>query len=179
MNDQVIVEEIRNGDLKKLEWIYLQYKSEFVAWLTHNYHCERAEAKEVYQMSILVLHDNIKQGKLQELNGNLKTYLFGIGKNKVRELQRKEHRINRQVTPESLELHELAAVEQREKEQKLQRMEACLEKLGDPCKKLLHLYYKEGLSMQQIADRLGYKNSDTAKNQKCKCIVRLRKLFRE
>ena len=58
-------------------------------------------------------------------------------------------------------------------------MEACLEKLGDPCKRLLLLYYKEGLSMQQIADQLGYKNSDTAKNQKCKCIVRLRNLFKE
>ncbi len=179
MNDRLIIEEIQKGDLKKLEWIYLEYKSEFVAWLAHNYACDRSEAKEIYQISIVVLYDKIQEGKLDELNGNLKSYLFGIGKNKARELQRSENKVNRLVTPESLQLQELTSFDQKEKERKLQQMEACLEKLGDPCKRLLLLYYKEGLSMQQIADRLGYKNSDTAKNQKCKCIARLRNLFKE
>jgi RNA polymerase sigma-70 factor (ECF subfamily) len=31
--------------------------------------------------------------------------------------------------------------------------------------------------MEEISLALNYKNSDTAKNQKCKCMARLRSLF--
>jgi RNA polymerase sigma-70 factor (ECF subfamily) len=41
------------------------------------------------------------------------------------------------------------------------------------------LYYYQKKSMQEISDLLNYKNADTAKNQKCKCMAKLRKLYEE
>lgn len=35
------------------------------------------------------------------------------------------------------------------------------------------------LAMLEIAELLGYKNTDTTKNQKYKCLKRLKKLFIE
>ena len=65
------------------------------------------------------------------------------------------------------------------KEEDLQMVERCLHLLGDPCKTLLELYYYKRLSMAEITEAMEYKNVDTTKNLKYKCIKRLRKLFEE
>ncbi len=179
MNDNLIIEEIRKGDNKQLAVVYRTYRSEFITWLISNYQCTREEARDIYQITIVTLHENILGNKLQALTSNLKTYLFAIGKNKYHEFRRSENKIDRTVNAQSIELEQVSSWEKLEKERKLQVMEKSLEQLGDPCKTLLELYYFNGLSMEEIAKRVGYKNRDTAKNLKCKCIVRLRKIFHE
>ena len=52
----------------------------------------------------------------------------------------------------------------------------CFDQLGDPCHTLLDLFYYQKKSMEDITIELNYKNSDSAKNQKYKCLERLRKL---
>jgi hypothetical protein len=51
--------------------------------------------------------------------------------------------------------------------------------LGEPCKSLLEAYYLQKKSMLEIAGDFGYTNADNAKNQKYKCLMRLKKLFFE
>ena len=62
---------------------------------------------------------------------------------------------------------------------KLQLVSKGLEKLGEPCKTLLELYYFHDMSMDQIAENLDYKNRATAKNLKYKCLNRLRNIFKK
>jgi RNA polymerase sigma-70 factor (ECF subfamily) len=52
----------------------------------------------------------------------------------------------------------------------------CFERIGDPCHRLLEFFYFRQKSMEEISAELGYKNPETAKNQKYKCMERLRKL---
>ena len=179
MDEKVIIEDIRNGNRQQLAIIYRTYRSEFITWLSANHACSREEAKEIYQISILTLYENILSEKLSELSSGLKTYLFAIGKNKFQELNRKRQRLESTENSDGLELAEIESWEHLEKEQRLQVMERSLEKLGDPCKTLLELYYFHGLSMDEISKKVGYKNRATAKNLKCKCIVRLRKIFHQ
>ena len=56
-------------------------------------------------------------------------------------------------------------------------MDRALNSLGEPCKSLLEAFYIEKKSMDQIAFLFGYTNADNAKNQKYKCLMRLKKLF--
>ncbi len=56
-------------------------------------------------------------------------------------------------------------------------MERALNSLGEPCKSLLEGYYLKKLDMQELAKSFGYTNADNAKNQKYKCLTRLKKLF--
>ncbi len=51
-----------------------------------------------------------------------------------------------------------------------------LDKLGEPGRTILELYYYHGKSMEEIAKMLHYKNSATAKNLKYKCLLRLKKI---
>jgi DNA-directed RNA polymerase specialized sigma24 family protein len=56
-------------------------------------------------------------------------------------------------------------------------MEKAMSGLGEPCKSLLEAFYLKKKSMQDIAASFGYTNSENAKNQKYKCLMRLKKLF--
>jgi hypothetical protein len=56
-------------------------------------------------------------------------------------------------------------------------MDRALNSLGEPCKGLLEGYYLNKKGMQELAAEFGYTNSDNAKNQKYKCLMRLKKLF--
>ncbi len=56
-------------------------------------------------------------------------------------------------------------------------MDRAMGSLGEPCKSLLEGYYIQKKDMQQLAEMFGYTNADNAKNQKYKCLMRLKKLF--
>ncbi|MFN5931209.1 MAG: sigma-70 family RNA polymerase sigma factor, partial [Sphingobacteriales bacterium] len=56
-------------------------------------------------------------------------------------------------------------------------MKSALGKIGEPCKSLLEAYYIHNKNMQEISAFFGYTNADNAKNQKYKCLMRLKKLF--
>jgi RNA polymerase sigma-70 factor (ECF subfamily) len=44
----------------------------------------------------------------------------------------------------------------------------------EPCKSLIILFYYDSLSFKEIASRMGYKNEGVAKNQKKRCLQKLR-----
>ena len=56
-------------------------------------------------------------------------------------------------------------------------MEKAIGNLGEPCKSLLEAYYLRKMNMQEIAFSFGYTNAENAKNQKYKCLMRLKKIF--
>ena len=56
-------------------------------------------------------------------------------------------------------------------------MEVSMNGLGEPCRTILEDYYVNKLSMMEICEKFGYTNADNAKNQKYKCLMRLKKMF--
>jgi hypothetical protein len=56
-------------------------------------------------------------------------------------------------------------------------MEKAMLNLGEPCKSLLEAFYIQKKNMVDIARSFGYTNADNAKNQKYKCLMRLKKIF--
>lgn len=71
---------------------------------------------------------------------------------------------------EDLEIHEKRNAE-------FAIMDRALNSLGEPCKGLLEGFYLKKMDMQELAQEFGYTNADNAKNQKYKCLMRLKKLF--
>ena len=64
-----------------------------------------------------------------------------------------------------------------ENEIKIEVMNMSMTKLGEPCKSLIEDFYVHHLSMGEISDKFGYTNAENAKNQKYKCLQRLKKIF--
>ena len=122
-------------------------------------------------------------GRLQTLSSSLQTYLISIGKNVWREQQRLKQKEQPSDTQLLLRLvlsdntNEQEEAQWQEKEKKYKKMAAALRQMGDPCKALLEYFYYEKWSMQQIADALGFKNTNVAKTKKGKCLKRLKVLL--
>jgi RNA polymerase sigma factor (sigma-70 family) len=176
MTDQLIIEDIKNGNNSQLAEIYKAYRSEFVGWASSHYQCEKEEARDIYQASIITLYDNIVNEKLKHLNGSVKTYLFAIGKNKIMELRRADKRFDTTQDVTNIDLEDVLDVEKSQKEKQLKIVQQCLEKLGEPCRTMLELYYYHDTGLDKLAEMMHYKNSDTMKNVKSRCLLRLREL---
>ncbi|MCG8701409.1 MAG: sigma-70 family RNA polymerase sigma factor [Bacteroidales bacterium] len=179
MNEQQLIEQIRRGDKKKLEELYIRYRAEFITWLTTKYNVSTADAKDAYQQSVVLLYENIVNNKLETMKSKIKTYLFAIGKNLVHEQNRRTARYSGLTENTVAALFEEGTGNFEENEIQFKAVKASLEKLGDPCKRLLELYYYHRKSMDEISNDLDYKNQSTTKNVKYKCLVRLRKIFQD
>jgi len=177
MNNNDVIHKIKSGDKAALEEVYIKYRPEFIGWMTSVHKVSLGDAKELYQQSVLVLYENIVNGKLMEMNSNIKTYLYAVGKNKFSELKR---HWNRNVAEMDDTMPDHSAFEEAERMDLLVNFsEKALALLGNPCKELLELYYYHRKSMVEIAEILGYKGEASARNQKYKCLLRLKDIFQE
>ncbi len=135
------------------------------------------DAKDVFQESVIVLYDKVKSGNF-ELNSKLKTFIYSVCRRlwlkRLSHLSRNAGNIRdyEETLPveADLERHE-------EKDQQFKQMESSLSRLGEPCKTIIEDFYINNKSMQEICEKFGYTNADNAKNQKYKCLQRLKKLF--
>jgi RNA polymerase sigma factor (sigma-70 family) len=176
LNDAAIIEGIKTDDIKSLEALYKAYYSMILRFVQNNNGSEQ-DAKDIYQEAIIVLYEKIREGEF-ELACKIKTYIYSV----CRRLWLKrltEKRKYAEPLQESYEFmdvsSEMPAIE--EKELQFSHMTSALEKLGEPCKMLLEDFYINTLSMAAITEKFGYTNADNAKNQKYKCLMRLKKIF--
>jgi RNA polymerase sigma-70 factor (ECF subfamily) len=175
MVDQNVIARIRSGDEQPVTEIYRAYRNDFIYWAVRNYGITEEIARDVYQMAVVIFYENIRSGKLTQLQSSAKTYLFGIGKNKVMEelaSQRKAQKLQ-----ENFRYEPLPADSNEEKEELFKILEVALNELGEPCRTVLDLYYYKNYGIDQIAEALNYKGNDSAKTQKYKCLTRLKKIF--
>lgn len=162
-----ILSKIKLGDLAQLDKIYLDFKPQFLFYAQKKFpNILLEEIEDIYQDAIISFYQNIKRGTLTKIDSSLSAYIIQIGKVKLiayvqmnNRLQRVKQGILKESTPE---------------EEYNLKIDQCVKfiysKMSASCKKILHLFYFEKKSMGEIADMLGYKNSDTVKSKKSRCI---------
>jgi RNA polymerase sigma factor (sigma-70 family) len=169
MSDQELFEQICRGDEQALEVVYQKYYRMMVRLVVSNSGTEQ-EAKDIYQEAVVVFWQKAISGKLV-LTSKISTYIYSICLNLWRkELERKKRHSNEQK--------DAVEYQEQEKEEKARIIHECIDKLGDTCKRVLSYYYFDGMSMQQIADKVGFANTDTAKTKKYKCKKKLDELVK-
>ncbi|MEO1052701.1 MAG: sigma-70 family RNA polymerase sigma factor [Bacteroidota bacterium] len=179
MVETSLIEKIKKGGESELAEVYKAFRGEFLSWITKNFKCTQDDAKDIYQHTILIFYENILSGKLVELKSSAKTYLFAIGKNKALELYKASNRFTDDFDTVKLGGVDNSLEELDEKEDDLRLVVKSLDELGEPCSQLLRLYYYQKRSMDEIAAEMGYKNTDTAKSLKYKCMRRLKKIYKK
>ena len=171
------LEQIRQGDRRALHEIYLQHRSSFLEWAVARFGCDEEMAKDIWQEVVIIFYENTVEGKLKELHSQLRTYLFGIGRNLIlRKLDRQGRKVKLededQVLTQLLVDHTSDEWGLNEQQSKLQ---ALLKKLGNPCYELLQLFYYQRFTMESIMQRMGYKSPTVVKSQKARCMRNIRK----
>lgn len=171
------ISKVRIEGKEALATLYKTYRAEFLNW-AFKFGCSREEAKDAYQSAVLSFYENVVSGRLTVLTSSTKTYLFAIGKNKLLEMRRASAKLS-EIEEVGEDILAIKEEELHADPLHLKRVTICLEKLGEPCATLLKEFYYHCRSLEEIAMLMEYKTTDSAKNQKYKCLVRLRKLFNE
>ncbi len=176
LNEQVLLNGLARDDRKAIETIYKSNFSMVQSFILNN-NGSFDDARDIFQEAMIVLYENAKSESFV-LTCQIKTYVYSICRRLWLKRLQQLNRFSSNV--ESLE--ETVPVEediefQEKRNADFVIMEKALGSLGEPCKGLLEAYYLQKKDMTEIASLYGYTNADNAKNQKYKCLMRLKKLF--
>jgi len=179
--DDALIAAIHGGDERALAQLYRLHWPMVSHFVLQNSGSED-DAQDVYQEGVMVFYEKVRDGSL-ELSCQIKTYLYAVcrrlwlkrltSKSRfgVRLLDEQEHG---SLLNTGAEEDLLIAEEQ---DRQFTTMDEALTHLGEPCRSLIEGFYLLDKSMQDLTAEFGYTNADSAKNQKYKCLVRLKKLF--
>jgi RNA polymerase sigma factor (sigma-70 family) len=175
-NEQVLLEGLAKNERLAIETLYRQHYK-MVQSLIINNQGTIDDARDVFQEAMIVLYEKAKSGSF-ELHCQIKTYVYSVSRRlwlkRLQQLQKFVPNINGMDDVVPVE-EEVEAAEKRNVDYHL--MEKAMMNLGEPCKSLLEAFYVQKKNMTEIAGNFGYTNADNAKNQKYKCLMRLKKIF--
>lgn len=176
IDEKALLEGLAVSERNAVETLYRENYNMVQALIINN-NGSADDARDIFQEAMIVLYEKVKTGSF-ELNCQIKTFIYSVSRRLwLKRLQQQ----NRYSTPGD-SMDEVVAVDEdlEEHEQRnaeFDMMEKAINSLGEPCKSLLEAYYLQKQNMQVIAASFGYTNADNAKNQKYKCLMRLKKIF--
>lgn len=166
------------------EW-YIRLRPEFLRRLTAKYSgLSLYDAENLYQDTFIAVQENLMLGRVKE-DTSWSSYIMTIGMNMASKAWRKIGKTD--STDEGFyssgaktarKVDELLKnMPTGEDETPLYKNEEALSLLGDelihtpePCGSIIRLFYYEDMSMDEIAEEIGYKNATTAKAKKSQCM---------
>lgn len=174
--EMLLVNGLREGDTSALNKVYKSYYPVIESLVLKN-DGSQIEAKDIFQEAVILLYNKLQEKEFK-LTCTIKTFLYAISKRLwlKRWRENKTKVFDTEFESEPGDINSLMK-DYEEEEQNFNKMEEALTKLGEPCATLLKDFYLEDLTMVEIAEKFGYTNSDNAKNQKYKCLQRLKKFF--
>jgi len=174
--EKELLERLAKNDKAAAETIYKDNYGMVQAMIISN-NGSSDDARDIFQETMIVVYEKAKSGTF-ELNSLLKTYIYSVSRRlwlkRLQQNQRYAGRVENMAETVPVE-EELERHEQRNTQ--FLAMEQSMMSLGEPCKSLLEAYYLQKRNMTEIAGSFGYTNADNAKNQKYKCLNRLKKIF--
>lgn len=171
---EALKQELKSGNMTAFQKYYLAYKPDFLRFAAKYTHDEDL-AHDVLHDAFIVLYENVLNDRLTTLSSSLKTYTFSIAKHLLFGALRKQGRVIQ--TEEVLTGTELPPWTNSEPDERTVMIRRCLSRLGRSCQEVLTLFYYRGFSIEAIMHSMGYKNENTVKAHKSRCLQKLRALM--
>ncbi|MFV0554896.1 MAG: RNA polymerase sigma factor [Mangrovibacterium sp.] len=180
MTDKEYILALQQNDERASSRLYDKYRAKFFGTIRKYAPKNEDYLSELYQESYIVLWENVSCGKLtpENLTSSLSTYLIAIGKFKLMAKNRKDEKFSHE---DFMEKYAPLLSDEQDSEQTERNalVQSVVDKLGEPCSTLLDKFYWESLSGNDIAIQLNYKNADSVKTQKSKCMSKLKLTIRK
>lgn len=173
--DLLVIQRIANDDKRALDQLYKDYRNPFLIYFKR-YAIPEEEIKDLYQETIVAFYQSVLMGKIENISSSIKTYIFGIGKNKAIDHIRKTKKsigllaIDKDGEYEEIDLEEKGLSKYQRK------LRNSFKQLGESCRNMLTMFYYRGLDISDIVDLGGYKDANTVKSHKSRCLKQLRSL---
>lgn len=177
-SDARILRLLKEGDEGALATLYEQNRKMVTSYVLRN-SGSADEAEDVLQEALVILWERVKNGK-HAYTAKLSTFIFATARNLwLRALARRRREPPQEEDDPPAADDAMDPLETLVEEEQSQTVTSALQKLGEPCRTLLLLYYWEERSMEEIAGELGFANAATAKSKKYQCKEALKKLLKE
>lgn len=179
----------KNKEKRLLEQFHKVSRDMVLVYLQRNFSLSIEDSEDIFNDSFITLNNNIQDGKLDNLTSSISTYFIGICKNKAREFLRSKNKVvNLSYDPgikeqntflddkvESILMLESDNDIARRKKEEIVR--DVVRDLPSPCNELLWGFYRDGLSMKQLAEKFNYKSESSVKVTKHRCCEKFRERF--
>jgi RNA polymerase sigma factor (sigma-70 family) len=173
-NDAALLAALQQGSDAALKQVYKQNYPVVVNLVISN-GGSLQEAKDVFQEALIIFYERCRENSFT-LSSRISTYLYSVSRNLwLKELKKKKQQ--EEPLRDTDDFIDLQNGESSQREEQYRAMQHALNALGEPCRSILRDFYIHSKSMEEITEQYGYTNSDNAKNQKYKCLRRLKKLF--
>ncbi len=174
IRDENLLQKLKDGDNESFKVLYKTYYPMVENYIFRN-NGSYDEAQETFQEIIVAFMEKLYDGF--NLTSSLKTFLYSMMENNWLNKLRSKKRF------ENLKTEHYELPNEYNNEEDRNEMNSVLKnaykELGDKCRQILILFYWKKHSMQEIAEKMNYTNSENAKNQKHKCLEKIRKIKRE
>jgi len=139
-------------------FIYQQYAASTSSFIIH-YGGSEQDADDVFQETVVSFIEVVKKGNFR-MEASIKTFLVSVAKNiwfnELKKRERSGHRekifeYGRDQKEQDIS-HQIGDLE------KKRQLRDLVHNLGEPCKKILMLFYYENLSMKELVEHLPYEN---------------------
>lgn len=168
--EKTLQQRMRENDKTALDFIYREYKDEFINYALR-FNLSLDDLEDIFQDSIIAMYQSfvIKQTVLK--SSGIKTYLYGIGKNMIYNRFKIEFK-TKAIEDTILEAEEQVVFKEKTNEELL--LAKYFQRLGEGCKEIINLYYYRGLTIKEIVEQTDYKDENTIKSHKSRCLKTLR-----
>ncbi len=159
----------RNSVLRSL---YLLFRADFIVFSKKM--CSDTElCLDSFQEAVISVYENLTQNKITRDDASIKTYLFAIGKNKLLTAMKKQHTVTFTDKVAPGEQHDNSNPDTDLKV----ALQLAFDQLGDTCQEILKKFYFHRYAIESIMIDMQYKNENTVKAHKSRCISKLRKVM--
>lgn len=172
--DEELLQGLRGGNRELWQSFYREHEQPFVAFVIKYGGLDNVEADALYQEAIVLLHRNIREGRLlAPLRSTLRTYLFGIAKN----LCRKHGRGNISFPGTLPDIPENQMEVQQAQQHHAALVAHLLKSLGGMCEKFLRLVFIEERDQDEVSRLMQIPSAEAFRKRKHDCLKRIRKLM--
>lgn len=159
---------MRRGDEESLVVLFDANRRAVTSYVRNN-SGTTDDAEDMLQEALIILWEKVRSENFH-YDAKLSTFIVAVVKNLwLRRLARQ-----RRESPDPLQFDRMAntdpsPLDELIESDRAKKVRDALEKLGDPCRKLLLLFYWDEYSLEEIAGAMGFANAETVKSKKYQC----------
>ena len=179
--DTALFTAIKEGRYELIDQLYQDHRDAFVTYAQRQLYATEEDAVDCFQDAVIAFYKNVNGGRLTELTCSLRTYLFSIGKRLV--YRRNQRRQREQPTDHEESRSEAAdeldwnLIDRYEQEHDRQRLLTAMERLGEPCREILTLFYYHNYPIESITQRLDMSSDGATRIKKMRCLKKLKEIL--
>lgn len=172
-----LYQSLKAGHMDLYKGYYQDYKHDFIQF-GRKFTPDTELIVDAYHDAFIILYENVLSRQLEEMKSALKTYIFSVGKYTLLNKLKKRRRTAYTEEVEGLEFSKNDIVEDLERSESKDLLRQHIRSLGEACQSLLILFYYRKYSIEAMMHALGYKNENTVKAYKSRCLKKLKALMK-